>query len=90
MPEEKGTRVLAGEVAKNFGRYQEMAQFEPVVVRRYNRDSVVILSAREFARLSKLDRKVVAIEEISQSDLELLSDSRMDERHARLNALLEE
>ena len=81
-------KASAADVAKNFGRYREIALTEPVVVQKHARDSVVMLSAKEYERLSKLDRRVVAIEELSHSDIERLARSRMDEEHAHLNALL--
>lgn len=83
-------KASAADVAKNFGHYREVALTEPVVVQRYSRDSVVILSAREYERLSKLDRRVVAIEELSRPDMDKLARSRMDEEHKHLDALLGE
>ena len=48
----------AAEVARNFGRYKELAQRGAVAVTSHGRDSVVIVSADEYARLKALDDRV--------------------------------
>lgn len=48
----------AAEVARNFGRYKELAQRGPVAVTSHGRDSVVLVSAEEYARLKALDDRV--------------------------------
>ena len=45
----------AAEVARNFGRYKELAQRGAVAVTSHGRDSLVLLSADEYARLKALD-----------------------------------
>jgi prevent-host-death family protein len=45
----------AAEVARNFGRYKELAQRGAVAVTSHGRNSVVLLSADEYARLKALD-----------------------------------
>ena len=50
--------AAAAEVARNFGRYKELAQRGAVAVTSHGRDSVVILSATEYARLKALDDRV--------------------------------
>ena len=55
MIEKTITRASAAEVARNFGRFKELAQRTPVEVTSHGRDSVVLLSAEEFARLKALD-----------------------------------
>lgn len=48
----------AAEVARNFGRFKEIAQRGAVAVTSHGRDSVVMLSADEYARLKALDDRV--------------------------------
>ena len=83
------TKASAADVAKNFGRYQDEALHEPVFVQKYNRDSVVIISAREYERLRKLDRRAVAVEELNEPEFSALRATAMASEHAALNALLE-
>jgi prevent-host-death family protein len=48
----------AAEVARNFGRYKELAQRGAVAVTSHGRNSVVLLSADEYARLKALDDRM--------------------------------
>ena len=50
--------ATAAQVARNFGKYKDMAQSQPVAISSYGRDSLVLLSAAEYARLSALDDRV--------------------------------
>ncbi len=55
MTDKSITRASAAEVARNFGRFKELAQRNPVEVTSHGRDSVVLVSAEEYARLKALD-----------------------------------
>ncbi len=55
MTQRNFTRASAADVARNFGKYKELAQRGPVEVTSHGRDSVVLLSAEEFARLKAFD-----------------------------------
>ena len=47
------TIVSASEFQRNFGHFKEIAQREPVMVTSNGRESVVLLSAAEYAALQK-------------------------------------
>lgn len=47
------TIVSASEFQRNFGHFKEVAQREPVIVTSNGRESVVLLSATEYALLKK-------------------------------------
>lgn len=47
--------VTASELQKNFGKYQALAQREPVKVTSHGRESVVLLRADEFDRLRNIE-----------------------------------
>jgi prevent-host-death family protein len=49
--------ITAAELQKQFGRYREVAMREPVSVTHHGRESLVILSAHEYARLKALDTR---------------------------------
>jgi PHD/YefM family antitoxin component YafN of YafNO toxin-antitoxin module len=57
------------QVAKNFGRFQDAALSEPVVVTKYGRASVVIVKATEYERLKKRDREVLSIGDLTREDV---------------------
>ncbi len=77
--------VSSADVQKNFGEYREAAVAEPVLVLHYNKPSVVILSADEYARLVKRDRRAMAIEDLPEWLVERIATSEMDPRHAALD-----
>ncbi len=66
-------KVKAAEVQKNFGRYQDAALAEPVVVTRYGRDSVILLSVAEYRRLKQRDRETRAVEQLAEVEAEAIA-----------------
>jgi PHD/YefM family antitoxin component YafN of YafNO toxin-antitoxin module len=59
--------VSSAEVQRNFGAYRERAEGangppEPVTVMHYNKPSVVIIAAEEYARLKRKDAVMVMTE----------------------------
>jgi PHD/YefM family antitoxin component YafN of YafNO toxin-antitoxin module len=78
-------KVSSAEVSKNFSTYREMADGssgtpEPVLVLHYNKPSVVILAADEYARLKRRDRVVGASEELPEWLALRISQTEMDPR----------
>lgn len=56
--------VKGSELAKNFGRYAQIAQREIVRVTTYGRPQVVILSPQEYERLRRQDRQAMYSSEL--------------------------
>ena len=75
----------SSEVAKRFGDFAQQAQHEPVEVTQYGRAHVVILSAREHARLRRLDRQVFATNEIPKSLVSAIKDAQPSAEAAQYN-----
>lgn len=73
--------VSARELQKNFGRYQDRALVAPVMVTKYGRASVVILSAAEYDRLKKLDRQELAVSELGKRDVAAIKTARIPAKH---------
>lgn len=85
-------RVTATEFAKNFGRYREEAQREPVAITSHGRTSGYFVSPHEYAELERLrafERRVYRIEELPASVVQAIAEPTMDPRHEHLNALLD-
>jgi len=61
--------VSSVEFQRHFGRYQDVALTEPVVVTRNGRERLVVLSADEYHRLMKRDRQVLRLEHLAETDL---------------------
>ena len=73
------TQVAATEFARNFGRYREEAQREPIAARDYD----------EYQRLKATAPTALVTEELDGATLKALAASRMDSRHDHLNALMD-
>jgi prevent-host-death family protein len=65
--------VPASEVQKNFGAFHDQALTEPVRVTRYGRETVVILSAKEFHALKQAQRRSLSAGDLSDADLEAIA-----------------
>ena len=48
-------KVTSADFQREFGRFRNQAQREPVMVTSYGRDDVVLVSAEEFKRLKQLE-----------------------------------
>jgi antitoxin StbD len=59
--------ISASDVAKNFGEWHDKAMSEPVVVTKYGRESVVLLSVDTFKSLTANYREVVDTGEINDA-----------------------
>ncbi len=85
-------QVAATEFARNFGRYREEAQREPVAVVARSRVTGYFLSARDFEEYQRLKAAAptaLAVEELDAATLKALAASRMDPRHDPLDALID-
>lgn len=83
-------QASSAEVARNFGMYREMAEGargepEPVTVLHYNKPSVVILAADEYARLKRRDKRVMAAEDLPEWLAGRIAEGEMDPRFAYLD-----
>ena len=81
-------RVPATEFSKEIGRYQDIALSQPVVVTRNGRD--LMISAEEYHRLKRLDRRVSATAAAPEEIIEAVRNSNMDPRHKSLDDLLKD
>ena len=64
--------VSSGEFQRQFGRFREIAQREPVTVTSHGRESVVLLAASEYEkylRMKKSNREVLLTSEIPEDEL---------------------
>ena len=85
-------QVTATEFTKNFGRYREEAQREPVAITSHGRTSGYFVSPYEYAELVRLrafERRVYRIEELPENIAQAISEAEMDPKHEHRNALLD-
>jgi prevent-host-death family protein len=64
--------ITSAEFQKSFGRYREVAQREPVTITNHGRESLVLVSAEEYRRLKRLDRRALYPWELDEQSLEAL------------------
>ena len=86
-------RVTATEFAKNFGRYREQAQREPIAITSHGRTTGYFVSAHEYAELERLrayERRAYRIEEVPGDVFQAIAGAHMDPRHDALNVLVED
>jgi PHD/YefM family antitoxin component YafN of YafNO toxin-antitoxin module len=69
-------RVTATEFQSAVGLFSDKALREPVTITKQGRDHLVLLSAEEFMRMKRRDRKVGLTEDISPEMLEAVLNAR--------------
>lgn len=79
------TRVTAAEFQRGFGALSDKAISQPVAITKHGRDHLVLLSAAEYARLKKRDRRVFATDEMSPEEAASFEGVTMHSRHDHLN-----
>ncbi|MDP4025488.1 type II toxin-antitoxin system Phd/YefM family antitoxin [Methylobacterium sp. NEAU 140] len=82
------TRVSASDLLDDFGAFADRALTAPITITRDGADRLVLLSAEEYARLLRQDRRVVASADLPDAVLDRIERTEMDGRHASLDALI--
>jgi prevent-host-death family protein len=83
------TQVSAAEFQRAFGTLSDKAMTQPVAITKHGRDHLVLLSAEEYARLKRRDRRVFSTSQLTAEEIaEFEKHSVMDPRHDHLNAEL--
>jgi prevent-host-death family protein len=82
-------RISTSDFIKNFGALADRALSEPVRITKHGRDRLVMLSATEYDRLKRRDRRVVRLEDLTDEELELIAQAEVSAEYAYLDAELE-
>ena len=82
-------RISTTDFIKNFGTLADQALGEAVRITKHGRDRLVMVSAAEYDRLKRRDRRVVRIEDLTDEDLELIAQAEPSATFAHLDAELE-
>lgn len=82
--------VTSAEFQRNIGLYQDKALAEPVTITKNGRERLVLLSADEYRRLMRRDRKVFAASELTDEQLEAISKAKVPDEYAYLDAELKD
>ena len=82
------TKVSASEFQQAFGMLSDKARHEPVVITKHGRDSLVVMSAEEWARLKRRDRQVGLTTELPEEWVEAVRQAKVPDEFAHLDAEL--
>ena len=82
------TRVTSSEFQQAFGSLSDKARREPVVITKHGRDSLVVMSAEEWERLRRADRRVGLTSELPDEWIEAVRKAKVPDEYARLDAEL--
>lgn len=82
-------RVSSAEFIRNYGALADKALSEPVTITRNGRERLVLISAEEYARLKRRDRRVVATGELPEEVVALIAEAEVPPGHEHLDAELE-
>ncbi|MDR3484338.1 MAG: type II toxin-antitoxin system Phd/YefM family antitoxin [Bradyrhizobium sp.] len=78
-------KISSAEFQKNFGRYQDVALTQPVTVTRNGRDRMVMLSAEEYHRLKRRDRRVMSASDFTETDITAIERANPPAESARFD-----
>ena len=77
--------VTSAEFHRNIGTYQDLALTRTVTITKNGRDRTVLISAEEYARLKRRDRRVIAAGELTEQQVSGLREAKVPDRHADLD-----
>ena len=77
-------RVTTVEFIKGYGALADKALTEPVTITKNGRERLVVVSAEEYERLRRRDRRAFRAEELSEADVALIAIGEMAREHAHL------
>lgn len=83
-------KVSTADFIKNYGTLADRALTEPVVITKNGRDRLVVLSAEEYARLKRRDRRVVRLEDFTEAEMAQIANAGAADEDAPLDAELKD
>ncbi|HEY2446392.1 MAG TPA: type II toxin-antitoxin system prevent-host-death family antitoxin [Rhizomicrobium sp.] len=89
MATEDTITVTAAEFHRNVGVYQDMALTKPVAITKNGRERTVLLSAAEFHRLKRRDRRIVEVGELTESQVKAIRAAKVPDEYAHLDDEIE-
>ena len=79
------TRVTSSEFQAAFGSLSDKARHQPVVITQHGKDSLVVMSAEEWERLRRRDRRVGPTKELGDEWLAAVREAKVPEEFAHLD-----
>jgi prevent-host-death family protein len=82
--------VTAAEFHRNIGTYQDIALTKAVNITKNGRSRTVLISAEEYARLKRRDRRAIEAGELSKRQIAALRDANVPDQYANLDQELKD
>jgi prevent-host-death family protein len=90
MPSDETVSVTAAEFQRNIGTYQDIALTKAVSITKNGRERTVLISAEEYARLKRRDRRAIAAGKLSERQIAALKATKVPDQHADLDRELKD
>jgi PHD/YefM family antitoxin component YafN of YafNO toxin-antitoxin module len=84
MSIEDRVTVSEAEFHRDVGLYQDIALTKPVTITKNGRVWIVLLSAQDYVRLKRRDRRVIEAGELSERQVDVIRNARIPDRFADL------
>ena len=81
-------RVSTADFIKNYGTLADKALQEAVTITKNGRDRLVMISAEEYSRLKRRDRRVVKLEDFTEEEMALIAATEPASEDVALDAEL--
>jgi len=78
-------RISSVELQRKIGYVQDLALVEPVTITNNGRDRLVMMSAEEYHRLKRRDRRVMTLDDFTDEDIAALEKVRAPAEAAAFN-----
>jgi len=78
-------RVTTADFIKHYGRLADRALSEPLTITKNGHDRLVVLSAEEYERLRRRDRRVVRVGELTDEEIALIAKAEVPAEYAHLD-----
>lgn len=78
-------RVTTAEFIKGYGALADRALTEPVTITKNGRDRLVLISAEEYERLRRRDRRAIRAEELTEAEIEAIAAAEVPPGHEHLD-----
>ena len=70
-------KVTTADFIKKYGTLADRALSEAVTITKNGRDRLVVISADEYARLKRRDRRAVRLEDFTDAEIAAIGESKM-------------
>jgi len=77
--------VTAAEFHRNIGTYQDIALKRSVTITKNGRERTVLISAEEYARLKRRDRRVITAGDLTVRQTTALREAKVPDQYAHLD-----